>query len=75
MNVDDGLDNISWIRGPGGEMLHAASYAFLPNLKKSLFFAIGEGSIIFVVCFLHTRGQMFCIRRLAGARDVSPAVL
>ena len=27
--------------------------------KKVLLFAIGEGSMIFVVCFLHTGGQMF----------------
>ena len=24
-----------------------------------MFFTIGEGSIIFIVCFLHTSGQMF----------------
>ena len=58
MNVDDGLEDIRWIRGLRGEMLPAASYALLPNLKKGVFFAIGEGSIIFFVCFLHTRGQM-----------------
>ena len=57
MNVDDGLEAIRWIRGLGGEMLPAASYALLPNLKKGLFFAIAEGSRIFVVYFLHTRGQ------------------
>ena len=59
MNVDDGFENIRWIRGVGGEMLPAASYALLPNLIKGLFFAIGEGSISFVVGFLHTCGQMF----------------
>ena len=48
MNVDDGFENIRWIRGVGGEMLPAASYALLPNLIKGLFFAIGEGSRIFV---------------------------
>ena len=37
----------------------AASYALLPNLKKGLFCAIGEGSRFFVVCFLHTSGEMF----------------
>ena len=43
VNVDDGLEDIRWIRGLGGK-LPAASYALLPNLKKGLFFAIGEGS-------------------------------
>ena len=58
MNVDDGLEDIRWIRDLGGERLPAASYSFVPNPKKGLFFAIGEGTRIFVVCFLHTRGQM-----------------
>ena len=44
MNVDDCLEGIRWIRGLGGEKLPAASNALLPNLKKGLFFAIGEGS-------------------------------
>ena len=58
MNVDDGLEDIRWIRGLGGEKLPAASYALLPSLKKGLCFAIGEGSIIFVACFLHSSAQM-----------------
>ena len=70
-NVDDGLEDIRWMRGLGGEKLPAASYALCPNLKKGLSFAIGEGSRIFVACFLHSGAQMF-IRRLAGARHVSP---
>ena len=55
MNVDDGLEDIRWIRGQGGERLPAASCALLPNVKKEkkVFFAIGEGSIIVLVCFLH----------------------
>ena len=59
MNVDGGLEDIRWIRGPGGEKLPAASYAFLPNLKKVLFFAIGEGSRFFVACFLPSSAHMF----------------
>ena len=48
VNVDDGLEDIRWIRGLGGEKLPAASNV-LSNLKKRLlFFAIGEGSRIFV---------------------------
>ena len=56
MNVDDGLEDIRWIRGLGGEK--AASNALLPNLKTGLFFAIGEGSRFFVACFLHSSAQM-----------------
>ena len=43
----------------------AASYAFLPNLKKGLFFAIGEG--YFVACFLHSSAQM-CLYQAPGPR-------
>ena len=67
MNVDDGLEDIRWIRGLGGDRLPAVSYALLPNLKKGLFFAIGEGSIIFVVCFLHSSTQM-CLYQTPGRR-------
>ena len=44
VNVDDGLEDIRWIRGLGGEKLPAASNALLSNLKKRLFL----GSRIFV---------------------------
>ena len=64
-NVDDGLEDIRWIRGLGGEKLPAASYDLLPNLKRGLFFAIGEGSRIFVTCFLHSSAQM-CSYQTAG---------
>ena len=67
MNVDDGLEDIRWIRGIGGEKLPAASYALLPNLKKGLLFAIGEGSRIFVACFLHSSAQM-CLYQTPGRR-------
>ena len=67
MNVDDGLEDIRWIRGLGGEKLPAASYALLPHLKKGLFFAIGEGSRIFVACFLHSSSQM-CLYQTSGRR-------
>ena len=67
VNVDDGLEDIRWIRGLGGEKLPAASNALLPNLKKGLFFAIGEGSIIFVAFFLpvHSSAQM-CLYQTPG---------
>ena len=67
MNVDDGLEDISWIRGLGGEKLPEASNALLSNLKKGLFSAIGEGSIIFVACFLHSSDQM-CLYLTPGRR-------
>ena len=59
MNVDGDLEDIRWILGLGRQRLPAASYALLPNLKKGLFFAIGERLRFFVVCFLHTREQIF----------------
>ena len=67
MNVDDGLEDIRWIRGLGGEKLPAASNALLPNLKKGLFFAIGEGSRNCVPCFLHSNAQM-CLYQTPGRR-------
>ena len=51
MHVDDGFEYIRWIRGLGGERLPAAFYALLPNLKKSLVFAIEEGSSYFCRLF------------------------
>ena len=65
--VDGGLKDVRWIRGLGGEKLPAVSYALLPNLKKGLFFAIGEGSRIFVACFLHSSAQM-CLYQTPGRR-------
>ena len=40
VNVDDGLEDIRWIRGLEGEKLNAASNALLPNLKKGLLFCL-----------------------------------
>ena len=45
----------------------AASNALLPNVKKGLFFAIGEGSRIFVACFPHSSAQM-CLHQTPGRR-------
>ena len=67
VNVDDDLEDIRWIRELGGEKLPAASYALLPNLKKGLFFAIGEGSRNFVACFTHSSAQM-CLYQTPGRR-------
>ena len=59
MNVDDGIEDIRWIRGLGEERSPAASYALLPNPKKWCSVCSRRGIEIFVVCFLLTRGQMF----------------
>ena len=67
MNVDDGLEAIRWIRGLGGEKLPAASNARLSNLKKGLFFVIGEGSRFFVACFLQSSTQT-CLYQTPGRR-------
>ena len=34
-------------------------YALLPNLRRSLFFAIRDGSIMFVICFVHTSAPFY----------------
>ena len=75
VNADDGLEDIRWIRALGGEKLPAASYALLPNLKKGLFFAIGEGSRFFVAVFYTAAPKCVYFRRLAGARHRSQVVL
>ena len=51
VNVDDGLEDIRWIRGLGGEKLPAASYAVLPNLKR-VDFLPSKRDGDFVACFL-----------------------
>ena len=43
----------------------AASNTLFPNLKKGLFFAIGDESTIFVGCFLHSSAQM-CLYQTPG---------
>ena len=48
----------------------AALYALLPNLTKGLLFAIGEGSRIFVACFLHSSAQT-CLYQTSGWRPPS----
>ena len=70
VNVDDGLEGIRLIRGLEGETLPAASNALLPNLKKGRFFAVGEGSRLFVACFLHSSAQM-CLYQTPGRHPPS----
>ena len=52
MKVEDGLEDIRSIRGLGGEKLTAGVLRSSPKPEEGLFFAIGEGSGIFVACFL-----------------------
>ena len=72
MNIDGDLRNFMWIHGLGGERLLVMSYALCPNPKND-YFAIGDGSRFFVICFLHTSGQMFFSPTPGGARHISPA--
>ena len=62
MNVDDGLEDVRWIRGLGGEKLPVASYALPPNLKTGLFYAIGGGSIFFPPVFYTAAPKCVCIK-------------
>ena len=75
VNVDDGLEDIRWMRGLGGEKLPAASYALLPNLKKGLFLPSERDREFLLPVFYTAASKCVCIRRLAGARHLSPVVL
>ena len=76
VNVDDGLEYIRWVSGLGGEKLPAASYALIPNLKKKAYFLPSERDReILSPVFYTAAPKCVCIRRLAGARDLSPVVL
>ena len=75
VNVDDGPEDIRWIQGLGGEKLPPASYAFLLKPDFSFFLCIGEGSITLSPVFYSAAPIRGFIRRMAGARRVSPAVL
>ena len=60
MSVHAGLEGITEIRGLGSDKLAAAaaSYALRPNFF--FYFAIGQGSRVFVVCFVRTScGMLF----------------
>lgn len=59
----------------GGESLPAAPYALLPNLKKSLFFAIERDREIMSSVFCTPVAKCLFIKRLASARHMSPAIV
>ena len=67
MKVDDGLDDIMGICGLGRGRLPAASYALFQPDKRGIIFAIGEGAIAFVICFLHISNQM-CLYQTPSRR-------
>ena len=61
MKVNDGLEDIRWIRGVRGERLLASSFALLPKLNKSLSVCHRRRIEIFLACVLHCSTQMlFC---------------
>ena len=70
VNIDDGLEDIRWIRGLGGEKLPAASYAFLPNLENGLFLPSERDRDFLSPVFYTAAPKRVCIRRLAGDRHV-----
>ena len=59
-------EDIRWIRGLGGENLPAV-LRVSPKTEKGLFFAIREGSRVFVACFLHSSAQT-CLYQTPGRR-------
>ena len=67
VNIDD-LQNSKRIHFLGGERLPVMSYAFCPNLKKCLFFAIGDGSRFLSSVFYTPAAKCFLRRapRITG---------
>ena len=74
MNVDDDIKDIRWIRSRRREVARGVPRSF-PKPEKGLFFDIGEGLRFWSSIFYTPVNTYFSIRRLAGARHVSPAVL
>ena len=74
MNVDDGPEDIRWIRVLGGEKLPAASYSLLLNLKKVYFLSSERDRDLLSPVFYTSAPKCVFIRRLAGTHRVSPAV-
>ena len=69
MDVDNGLEDIMWIRGLGDEKLSAVSYDLIRNLKKRTryTFCHRRGIENFVACFLHSSAQI-CLFQTPGRR-------
>ena len=75
MKVDDGLEDIGWIRSLQLETLPTASYVLLPNLKNVYFLPSGRDRDLSSFVLYTIAPKCVCIRRLTGARRVSPVVL
>ena len=75
VKVDDDLEEVRWIRGLGGEKLPVASYALLRNPKGVYFLQSERDRDFLSPVSAQPRPNVFVLRRLAGARHVSPAVL
>ena len=75
MNVDNGFEDIRWIRDLRGEKLLAASYALLPTIKKAYFFTPERDRKKLSPVFYTAAPICVYIRRLAGADNLSPVVL
>ena len=58
-STDDGLEDISWIHGLGGESLPADVLRYPPKPEKKVFFAIRDGLRNLVIRFVHPPGQLF----------------
>ena len=67
MNVDDGLEDIRWIRGLEGERFARGVLRSSPKPEKRSIFRHRTEIENFVVCFLNTSAQM-CLYRTPGRR-------
>ena len=74
VNVDGGVEDITWIRGLGGEKSPAASYALLLNLLKKVLLLPSENDRVLSPVFHSAATKCVCARRLADSGHLSPAV-
>ena len=76
VNVDDGLEDIRWIRGLGARTCPRGPTLFSPKPEFLFYFLPSERDRDFLWPVFYTAApKCVCIRRLASARHVSPAVL
>ena len=68
-NVDDGLEDIGWIRGPGvgGREVARGVQRSSPKPEKKAYFLPSRGIENFAACFLHSSAQM-CLYQTPGRR-------
>ena len=58
-NIGSDLQKFMQMHGLGGERWLVMSYALCPNPKNAYFLPSEMDRFFFVICFLHTSGQMF----------------